>query len=66
MEIWDLLDNIKLTNICIIGVPEGVYMERRELEIYSSKLWLKIFQIWSRKTYPGTGSTKAPEQDTSK
>ena len=30
------------------------------------KLWLKNFKNVKKETYPGTGSTKAPEQDTSK
>ena len=31
----DLGDNIKHTNICIIGVPEGEERERKDLRIYS-------------------------------
>ena len=30
----DLRDNIKHTNICIIGVPEGEERERKDLRIY--------------------------------
>ena len=43
-EIRDLWDNIRLDNLCIIGIPEGEEKEKG-IEIYWKKLWLKTFQI---------------------
>ena len=61
----DLWDNIKCTNICIIGVPEG---EERE------RTWENIQRDNSRKlpyhgtgnSQPSPGSTKSARQDKAK
>ena len=43
-NIRDLWDNIKQTNLCIKGIPEGE-KKKRGLKIYLKRLWLKTFQI---------------------
>ena len=40
---WGTCDNIKWTNICIIGVTEVWEGERKGLKICLMKLWLKMF-----------------------
>ena len=45
----DFWDNIKHTNIHIIGVPGGGERERRGSKMYLSKSWLKTFQTQRRK-----------------
>ena len=43
----DLWDNIKRTNICIIGVPGGE--ERKGPRKYLKKYYLKTYPTWKRK-----------------
>ena len=45
----DLWDNIKHTNICIIGVPEGEERERKDPRKYLKRLKLKTSLTWERK-----------------
>ena len=42
-NIRDLWDNIKQTNLLIIGIPEEE-KEKRGLKMYLKKLWLKTSQ----------------------
>ena len=47
-RLWDLWDNIKCTNICIIGVPETEEIEKGA-EILL-EIMLKISLIWGKET----------------
>ena len=48
----DLWDTIKLTNIHIIGVPEGEEREK-DLRKYFKRWWLKNSLTWERKQKEG-------------
>ena len=59
----DLWDNIKRSNICIIGVPEGEERERKALEnIWRDKTW-KIPKHEIGNSQPSSGITESPRQD---
>ena len=60
--IWDLWDNIKHADLCIIEVPEGEG-KRRGSKMYLKKLWLKTPQPKEGDRYPSTGSTEGLKQD---
>ena len=47
----DLWDNIKFTNICIIGVPEREEREKGPEKIFE-EIILKISLAWERKQSP--------------
>ena len=42
-KIWDLWENKKCANLCLIGVPEGEEKEK-VFKMYLKTLWLKISQ----------------------
>ena len=56
----DLWDNIKCTNLRIIGVPEEE--EKKVVRKFLKRLWLKISPTWKRKQSSPRG-TKSPIQD---
>ena len=56
----DLWDNIKCTNICIIGVPEGEEREKGPQKILEETI-VETFPNMGKETGPGT--TESPKQD---
>ena len=54
----DLWDNIKHTNICNIGVPEGEEQEKGPEKIFE--------EIIAKNTHSSPGSTENPLQDEAK
>ena len=54
--IWDLSDNKKQANLCIIGIPEG----EKEIENLFEEIMAEIFPN-VKETHRDTGSTEGPQ-----
>ena len=60
----DLWDNIKHTNIQIIGVPEEEE-KKKGMRKFLKRLYLKIFPTWKRVCQSSPRGAKSPIQDKS-
>ena len=59
----DLWDNIKHTNICIIGVPEGEEREKGPETIFRELIAESFPSMGKGNSQPSPGSTENPRQD---
>ena len=58
----DFWDNIKHTNICIIGIPEGEERQKGAENIFED-IRAENFHNLGKERHPGPGSTESPNQD---
>ena len=62
-SLGDLWDNIKCTNTCIIGVPEGEERETKDLRKYLKRLIAENFPNMGKAIVNQAQEAQSPRQD---